>query len=234
MRDALSLIFVTGCLVVSIPALAVMVDIQPQTVFVPNGFDNNDEVVVVADGYLPDSCHRLTAPEIKIDRAKKQIMVQTRANSFEGVCNDMTVPFYSTIRLGYVPKGEFNIVNRQGQSLSGLRVVQATTSYPDDYLYAPVDTVSVETKADKAIATLKGRFTNTCLSIDSVKTTHSGNTIEVLPIMKVEDGEGTGRQCEVIEKEFSQAVELNVDKGRHLLHVRSLNGQSVNHLFTMQ
>jgi hypothetical protein len=211
----------------------VTVDITPQAIFVPNGFDDNDDVTVVIDGYLPDTCYRLKAPIVQKDPSSKTITVQPQALRFPGVCQDVIVPFTTAVSLGAVPNGSYKITTRKGEVQENVYVKKAVRPGPDDYLYAPVDTADVQWNQGKLVATIRGRFTENCLSIEEMRVINSGKTLELLPIMKREGSTPAGEPCQKKEIPFEKKVSLpTLASGRYLLHVRSLNGQAVNHVFT--
>lgn len=208
-----------------------LVDVKIQNLFVPYGYDDNDEVVVILDGYLPDTCFKLAGSEVKRDGDK--ITITQKAREYSGNCFDVTVPFTTTVKLGVLAKGDYAVVVNRGVLTDKLNVKEATKAGPDDYLYAPVEAVRVE--AGNAI--LQGRFTNNCLKIEDVKLSHTGKTVQVLPIMSLLTPSEAGHACETGEFTFSRSVglkDLKLDAGRHLLHVRSLDGQSVNAVFKPQ
>jgi hypothetical protein len=213
-----------------------IVDIQPLAFYVPVGFDDNDEVIAVVDGYLPDTCYRIRSAQVKHDLVNNRIIVQPKAVRFPGTCMDVTVPYSTEVRLGTLAEGSYQVATKSGQVSERLEVKEATHEKADDYLYAPVDTVDVQTLAGgKMQAKLMGRFTDTCLRFREVKVTNSGKTLEVLPVMKRVNEEEAGNKCEKREVPFEEVVQLpQLNPGRYLLHVRSLNGQSVNEVFAVR
>lgn len=211
-----------------------LVDLKPTTLFVPVGFDDNDSVVAVVDGYLPDTCYRLRSSEVTTDLSAKTITVQPKAVRLPGMCMDVTVPYTQVVDLGTLPGGTYSISTPDQSMNETLHVKRATTEKPDDYLYAPVDSAQIEVQGTAKLRTiLKGRLTNTCLRIQEVKVINSGKTIEVLPIMEQLDEAPGGLECATKEIPFEQKVALpRLTPGRYLLHVRSLNGQAINEVFT--
>src|SRR5687768_6583889 len=108
-------------------------DVKARILFVPNGFDDNDETVVVVDGYLPDTCYRLRSTDVQVDVEKKSIMVQPRAYVHkEGVCNDVTVPFSTVVSVGVIPSGTYTVSSRDGKLNERLVVKEAIKPGPDD------------------------------------------------------------------------------------------------------
>jgi len=207
--------------------------VQVAEVFVPVGFDDNDEVVVVLDGYLPNSCYKVEGAKVSVDANTKKVEVTQMARRWPGPCLLALVPFSSTVSVGMLPKGEFTVTS-YGAAEEKLAVGEATSAGPDDFLYAPVDHASIAPTAasGQVSAVLEGRFTNSCMAIEEVRVIDSGKTLEVLPIMKVEDRSDCRSNVEI---PFRKYVELpaGLGDGRHLLHVRSLNGRSVNTMFTV-
>lgn len=211
-----------------------IVDLEPTEIFIPVGFDDNDDVVAVVDGYLPDTCFRLRSPEMTVDAEKGKVMVQPKAMLFPGPCLDVTIPYTTVVRLGTVPKGTYTVATRKGNVSDSLNVKQATKQQPDDYLYAPVESAQIEKLAGNQLrAILSGRFTSNCLKLEEVRIANSGKTLEVLPIMKQLEKAENGEACKKVEMPFEEKVMLpEIKAGRHLLHVRTLNGHSVNEVFT--
>jgi hypothetical protein len=208
-------------------------------IFVPVGFDDRNEIIVVLDGFLPDPCHQLRHTQVKIDADANKAILTPMAEVFDGYCPDVTVPFQQVVSLGSMKAGAYTVELFDGshQESLGIKVaIPKPTS--DDYLYAPIDSAQVLFGQDGSpMAVLKGRFTSTCLVKDEIKVTDHEKTIEVLPIMKKLARNAFGQPCETTERDFVWTVTLpksSEEAGRHLLHVRSLNGQSVNEVFSGQ
>jgi hypothetical protein len=215
------------------PASGTLVAINAQASYVPVGFDDNDDVVVVLDGNLPDSCYKLSHTEVLKDAVTNKITVIQYARRYPGICLESLVPFSSESNLGVMPVGLFSVAS-PGAIQEKLEVTEATSAGPDEFLYAPVDSTKVT--FDETTATyrgiLEGRFTNTCMRIKEVTVINSGKTLEVLPKMELVDAPNG---CQTTEVPFSWTVDLpkEISKGRHLMHVRSLNGKAVNKMFSV-
>jgi hypothetical protein len=142
------------------------------------------------------------------------------------------VPYWFEARLGALAEGSYKITVNDGAVGETLAVAEATNAGPDDFLYAAIDAVTVDRQEGSSdlIAKIEGRFTNSCMVMDELRLIDNGKTINLLPIMKMEDGD----DCHAIELDFRRMVTLpeSVTAGRHLLHVRSLNGKAVNYLFS--
>ncbi len=216
-----------------------IVDLEPRTVFIPNGFDDNDDVVAVVDGYLPDTCHQLRSAFVEVNEAARKIVIQPRMVDFTSssvACMDVTIPYTSVVHLGVLSPGQYQITKRNGTAIQNLDVKRAGNQGPDDFLYASVDGLQVTANGGKAEVRLYGRHTNTCLTIEDVKVIPSleGKTIALLPVMGRKPGTTARTVCETKEVPYEKVVKLPelVQNERYLLHVRSSNGQSVNQVFT--
>ncbi len=211
-----------------------IVDIQPRAFFMPNGFDDNDDVVAVVDGYLPDSCYRLRRADVTVEYAAKKILVQPKAQIFPGPCMDVTIPYATPVNLGPLPSGTYTVTTRDGSLIDTVTVGRASFPGPDDHLYAPIDSVQVRKQPNGTLAAVvQGRFMSTCYEMQEVRIINSGKTFEVLPMMHERETTATGAKCEKKEIQFERTVPLPaLASGRFLLHVRSLNGQSVNEVFS--
>lgn len=210
------------------------VAVEGVDLFAPNGFDSNDEVVVVLDGYLPNSCYRLTQADVSIDETAFEIEISQMARRFPGPCIVPLVPFTTVIEVGMLREGTYTVISNNGRLRTTMTVAKATTSGsygPDDFLYAPVDYVSVaEDTAGNYAATISGRLTNSCMEFDQVKVIHNDRVIELLPILK----DMSDENCVGEDRPYSRTVMLpkHLKTGRNLVHVRSLNGSSKNAVFS--
>lgn len=215
-----------------------LIAVTPDHVFAPLGFDDNDNAQIVLDGELPDTCHKVGPATFKIDEVSQRIYVQQQAYYYPGAwCAQVRVPYVQTLNLGLLRAGEYEIVTQRDDgtliSVSSLPVAAATTASPDDHLYAPITDVFLE----KSLGTLEGRdvfytlyvsgsFNNSCMKFKEVKMlVRDNNVIEILPLVEMDKTGG----CTQLLTEFNVGVSLKgISKGRHLIHIRSLNGQSIN------
>ena len=215
-----------------------LISITPDHIFAPMGFDDNDNAQVVLDGELSDTCHKLGPTSFKIDEANQRIYVQQQAYYYPGAwCAQVRVPYVQTLNLGLLRAGQYEIVTQREDgtliSASMLPVAAATTLSPDDHLYAPVTDVFLE----KSLGTLEGQdvfhtlfvsgsFNNSCMKFKEMKMiVRDNNVIEILPLVEMDKTGG----CSQLVTEFNVGVSLkSIPKGRHLIHIRSLNGQSIN------
>lgn len=208
----------------------VLTPVRPYNTFIPNGFDNNDNVEVVLDGYLPNTCYRMAHTQVSRVPDTNTIKITQWARVFPGLCLQIVLPYSVEVPLGQLEAGDY-VVDPYGAPPFPLHVAESSGAGVDDYLYAPVDTAYVERDRGKYWVIFQGRFTNNCMRWKDVRVTNSGKTIEVLPIVEMADGD----HCRAQEIPYSWRAYLPDDmaEGRHLVHVRSLNGKAVNAVFSV-
>ena len=208
------------------------VPISVQKILAPAGFDSNDEAEVILDGYLPSTCWRLSHNTATVEQATGAIEITQYARQTNGPCLPAKVPFTSEAAIGLLPAGQYR-VSARGAPSRVLHIVAATVSGLDDFLYAPVDAVRVEVDqaAGGYVATLTGRLTNSCLVWDDVKVLDQGDVVVLLPVLKAADIATCATDTAEIEFKRQVPLPTGMMSGRHLLHVRSLNGKAVNTMF---
>ena len=145
----------------------------------------------------------------------------------------MVVPFNREIDLGLLKAGTYKVISvldKQEKEIGDMQVSIATNSEPDDYLYAPVSQAYFSEKDGKYFVTVSGVFPQTCYRMRDMVVRVQPNVLVVQPI-----AEKTDEVCEERLLPYSQTVEVqNVNTGRYLLHVRSLNGKAFNNLIDIQ
>ena len=221
--------FISGFMSTANAEDATLVEVQVARIFVPSGFDDNDEIQVVLDGQLPDGCHKLAHTELRRSEGSNAIVAVQWARKFPGQCPIVFVDFSTVINIGRLAAGEY-AVSSPGLDPRTLAVEAAPSNGQDNFIYANLDSVYVES-GDGPIfrAELSGTMTNSCLKWGETKVIDQGDVLIILPIMIYEDN----GQCHVISEPFTKLVPLpdRLPDGRNLVHVRSMNGQSVNYVF---
>ena len=203
--------------------------------YIPTGFDDNDNSEIVVAGVFPSACYKTGPSEISIHRETSEIHIAVNAYEYEGICAEVLTPFLQTIKLGFLKAGDYTVHITHSNLTDRMSIGTSVTSIPDDYLYAPVENAVMELSAGSQKLILEGTFPYTfvgCAIMSEIKVIQSKkDLLEVLPIMElVDDG-----RCLRENNEFSIAYNLK-DKleGKILIHVRVLNGQSYSRLVTME
>jgi hypothetical protein len=214
-----------------------LINLPPQYVFAPQGYDDNDNVQITISGDLPSTCFKSGPATAEVDAKQKTITIKNQSYFYSGCwCLYVSMPFTKTIDVGVLPAGEYNILveTKKGEALPRGKffVRQASAREPDDYVYALVEGTQVDPSEASTPAgapkTLKisGLLTSNCMDLAKVKVTYRApNVIEVQPIVKITNE----WSCDSERRPFSQDVTLSPPwAGRTLVHIRSMNGQAVN------
>lgn len=205
-----------------------------ENVFVPSGFDSNDNSEVIVTGTLPNLCHRYPQTKVVVNGNKIDIRVEALYYSPSSpFCPQLLVPFMETVNLGVLDKGMYKItVNgqspRRGHRFSSaIKVVEAPSDAVDDFIYANVEYVD-KTPHSRTVV-LKGHNPSDCFEFQEIKTvSNNKDTIAVLPILKK-----VHEYCplKMVSFEYEMEVPRGLPAEKVLLHVRAMNGKSVNSLF---
>ncbi len=205
--------------------------IPVEHIYVPKGFDSNDNSEVILSGHLPNLCHK--APKTTITQEGNKIMIEVTALKYHPTnpfCAEVLVPFIEPVSLGVLDKGMYDIVVN-GKSIfrkeANIFVAESTSPAIDEHVYANVD--HVEREEGSRTVKLVGYNPSDCLEFQEVKVaSNDKDTYAMLPIMKkVSDF------CPMKMTPFKYEVEVPSDLKNDavLLHVRAMDGKSVNTLF---
>lgn len=221
--------------------LPVLTNAPVRNVFVPVGFDDNDTVEVIVHGHFADSCNKMGPTIGLVDTDKSEITVGARALKYTAnSCIPMEVPFLQSVKLGQLKAGNYTVKLSGGRTLPELpktmTVSAATTSTADDNLYAPVDAVEfvpVPGQAGVYALTVSGIFPKSeagCMRLREVKILTYDGILIVLPISDFDANSGNCPQSNSpFDRMFKVTKNVTLDLKRDtLIHVRVLNGQSVN------
>jgi len=213
----------------------------PQQVYVPQGFDSNDNSQIVVEGAYNNSCYRWASPALKIDQRNQRIYIKNKAYFYpKSVCLQMRISYVKEVDFGVLSPGQYTIYfvdnNNKPHPFTKLQVEEALTSQPDDYLYLPVDRVEyLGQKKGIHYIQVEGQMASRCMKFKKAKVTHrrQNHVVEVLPIAeKLQE-----KPCPKRLHPYRQVIplgklDLPLDNSGHpeklLIHVRSLNGLSVN------
>ncbi|HEX4926206.1 MAG TPA: hypothetical protein VFV50_19085 [Bdellovibrionales bacterium] len=219
--------------VIADPTQPVLVQVPVQAAYIPSGFDSNDKAQIVVEGYLPNSCYRIGVAEAFVDQATNTVKVRQNAYMYNGMCLQMIIPFTLVVNVGLLEQGDYRVIDEKtSNELGRLPVKLSLHSEPDDHLYAAVqDTTIYLDQQKRLVAKMEGYFPDTCTKLEEVRIIReNSNVVAVLPIAKRVD---TGLCRRVLVPFVKHVLLPSLNKGRFLLHVRSLNGQAVNKMFNV-
>lgn len=203
------------------------VEVPAEHLYAPKGFDSNDNVELVVEGYLPNLCYQNPSTNVVVE--EKKISVTLNAMKFTDesrLCAEMIVPFIHTFDVGVLDRGNYSVV--VNEKVTGeLFVDEASSDAIDDYIYANVHSIDRIHGEEKVL--VKGYHPSDCLEFVGFEYLHNDlDTYSVLPIME-QVADFCPRKKTPFSYEFTVPRELKRDKV--LLHVRALNGRSVNAIF---
>lgn len=211
-----------------------------QTVFIPQGFDTNDLTEVVLHGYLPNGCYKPGTVSAEVDHGKDgeigTVYIDALvAHNTQAFCAEILVEYSEVVRVGYLKNKAYQVQLRShGVTLNQeIDVALSQTQGPDNHIYLPVESVEVTAKDGSQELVLRGTYTpqdKNCLMPDRYEIYRAPeNVIIVLPIGKVEAC-AKGQPPGSFVYRVPLGDDVQVGKGT-LVHVRSLNGRSVNKVY---
>lgn len=204
-------------------------------VYVPIGFDSNDNVEIVLAGEFPSSCYKVGLHSFRVTE-KNEILIQATTLFYPGsTCAQVITPFMQIVKIGVLKVGAYKvIVNDKSTPKKEFEIAQHLSEAPDDYLYAPVEFAEIETSSSTGIQYLEiqGRFPLMligCAYMQEVKINRDDpDVVVVQPIMAIT------YDCADHKVAFKQTVPLTSPfSGKGLIHVRVLNGISYNKLINL-
>ncbi len=223
---------------IALPALArpIQVPAPIERIFVPEGFDDNDNVEVVLYGEFPNSCYRVDNVRARANTADGRIEVEASALRYQGeICAQVVTPFIKPVSLGLLEAGDYEaVVSHAPAARANVNVGVRRTESPDDYIYAPVTSASLrwEEGSTKQLLNVKGTYPLTlvgCAVITDVRISLTqGDVVVAQPIMDfVDDERCDNRDSQNFDEDYVMPTAFT---GKGLLHVRVMNGNSLNTL----
>lgn len=201
-------------------------------VFIPAGFDSNDTVEIVVSGFLPNLCHKSPEAEVEFDGENININVSSLfyqdTNPF---CPSMIVPFEETVKLGLMDKGNYKIkVNGKSpwELNEKMKINESTSNAVDNFHYAYVSNIDKQTNVKEEVI-LKGYNPSDCFVLDRIDHLSNGkDSYSILPKMKQ-----VSSFCpmKMVPFSYKWKVPTELKRNKVLLHVRTMNGESVNTIY---
>ena len=209
-----------------------LVNAPVERVFVPFGFDDNDNVEVVLHGHFANTCYKIGPATAKVDEAAKTVTIEAQSYLYPGTCTQALINFSQSIKLGVVKQGDYKIVVKDTPQAKSalLKVAAATTGDADEVYYAPIDTIALNSQ--HSAVRVEGEWPYTfvgCMVMKEVRTElTTGNVLVVRPIAEFADGPECDSQR--LSHKFSIETPLTgpLATGDYLIHARVLNGNSLN------
>lgn len=205
--------------------------------FVPEGFDNNDNVEVIVTGKFPNPCYIKNKVDVEVEDNKVLINITALKKEGEGlaICEPLAVPYKEQITVGNLQGGDYEIIvneKTEFEKKDTLHVNVSASSSVDEHLYPIVEYVELGfTGGLSGEAFLIAKSPSDCLAFDKVEyQSNKKDTISILPIMKK-----ISSNCNEVKKRLQIPVKFNphaLNNKEVLLFVRSIEGKSVNTIIT--
>lgn len=207
-------------------------DVPVDHVFTPAGFDSNDNAEVVVTGFLPNLCYKAPKSVVSVNDGKISVSVKAIKKVVPmGFCANVIVPYVEYINIGVLDKGKYQIaVNEKSnwEKKSSISIAEASSNSIDDAVYASVDEISFGDEGSRKVL-LKGYNPSDCFELKEIVIMDNGvDTYSVLPKMK-QVRAFCPKKMIPFSYEFEVPEKLEADKV--LLHVRVMDGRSVNAFF---
>ncbi|MEY4064688.1 MAG: hypothetical protein RIR26_896 [Pseudomonadota bacterium] len=237
---ALSIVFAipSAALAGSRPVLA---PAPVQRAFIPEGFDDNDNVEVILHGHFPNSCMKVGPVDVSINADSRVVSLKPEVYAYESeLCAQVSIPFMQKVALGHLPAGawKLELPEKLAYEPAPLVVHRARSAAPDDALYAPVDEVVLipESQGALHLVVVSGRWPEPpegkCFELVRVANRMGAdNALVVLPIVEIKN-EGQCKVSRNAQKSFVGSAVVNGAISEDVLvHVRVMNGDSLNKFY---
>ena len=234
-----------GLMVVGGTAYAERVKVPVEALLAPSvGYEAKNNIQVVLYGVLPNSCYTLDGTSIERDSAKNSLKVTQYAfRDRKGVCaQDATLPphmasispFTNVVNVGRLAVGDFlftfDVVGGK-EAERVINVASDVTPTVDSMPYATISNAAVPdviNGTQNLEVTVQGVLTSTCDDLnEEVKIMKEQDVFVVLPTVK----QKLNIFCAQVLIPFEKKINLGkAAPGLYLVHTRSKNGQSLNHV----
>ena len=194
--------------------------------YVPKGFGSNDSVEVMVTGMFPNACFSRNDVQVSVNDDLIDITI-TAFEAQKAKCIQMKVPFKEVVTIGNLQGGEYKVrVNDKSrfELKEDLSIEEASSSAVDNHTYAAIDWV--EQKSQNEFVLHGWKYSN-CVELKKIEViSNDKDTLSILPEMKQ-----TSEVCPMKGMPVSYPVKVDFSSlkmKRPLLHVRTMDGKSVN------
>lgn len=208
------------------------VSVPVDHVFAPAGFDSNDHAEVVISGYLPNLCYKAPKADVKV--VGNKIQINMKANKIKrglGLCPTVIVPFIENVNIGLLDQGKYDLAvneNSPYEKNANMKVVEASSNSIDENIYANVSEIVRVSEQSRRVQ-LKGYNPSDCFELKEVQVVDNGSDVySVLPKLN-QLRDHCPKKMVPFVYEFS--VPESLAAPQVLLHVRVMDGKSMNALF---
>ncbi len=206
-------------------------------IFIPEGFDNNDIVEIIVEGYTPSLCHY--EPKINVKIENKMIYLSAISQyKAQSDCIKSMVPFQKVVKIAkdleagiytIMIEDFFNLKTKKViTSQFRLKVKNSRSSTHDEKIYANIEYIIP--RSSNSID-LIGYHPSSCYKKDKVQIKKISNTIVILPQLKIEKYAKCWPPKMVPFKYSIDIPQEYLSEEKILIHIRKMSGKSINYIF---
>lgn len=219
-------------LMVPVLGHAAMTPVPVDHVYSPAGFSSNDNAQIAITGFLPNLCYQAPKSVVSVKDGKVSVAMQANYKK-EGMtfCVNIKIPFVEYVDVGVLDKGQYDVLVNEAtkwSQISKLYIAEASSSSNEEVVYANVEEV-VRADPEGRKVLLKGYNPSDCFELKEIVIKDNGSdTYSILPQMKQ-----VRAQCpkKMIPFTYEFEVPEKLEASKVLLHVRVMDGRSVNAFF---
>ncbi len=224
-----SAFFMSAQILASTPA---SIKLAVDHIYSPKGFHDHEETEVILSGHLPNLCHK--SPKTEVSVKGREIHIEVSALHYEPTnpfCASVLVPFVETVQVGVLDKGRYEIIVNPKSRLmkkSEIFIEEQSSDAMAETVYANIYHIEKNNTGESVV--LKGYNPSDCFVLDSIDYQHNGkDTYSIYPKMKQ-----ISNFCprKMIPFSYEYKVPKELDFPRVLLHVKAMDGRSINTLYT--
>ncbi len=204
-----------------------------ESAFIPQDYDNYDSVKIVVTGTFPTTCYKV-GPDVKnIDANTKVLKISQMAYQYHNPrCVRFPVKFSKVIQVGFIATDRDVVYtvkdsNDDSSFLGKLPVRAISNLHANDIIYAPVSDAYVDPQRKEAV--LKGWLPDSCSNLADIRISRSSKDVLLIqPILK----HSSDTNCIAGNFPYERTVPIpTLESGTYLLHVRSINRESLERIF---
>ena len=208
-------------------------------IYVPHGFDDNDNVELILKGQFPNTCYKTGPVSVDIDKKAQKIKITAQSyRAQQTMCADVMISFIQPVHLGILDQGTYSVELAGNPNVAPIKlnIESAKHATQDDYLYAPVDiaTVAADDSGDHEVLRIEGNYPYMlvgCMVTKEVRTNYDKDGVLIVqPISEFADGDECTSQKLSTHYKIEKDLGKSGPKGEYLIHVRTLNGLSLNYM----
>ncbi len=207
-------------------------------IFVPHGFDDNDNVELILKGEFPSTCYKAGPVSFRVDQAARKIVITAQSyRAQQTMCADVMIRFVQPVHLGVLDEGTYTVELLDTPQVAPIQLTigKATKPTQDDFLYAPVDSATVQRDENgDDVLRIEGEYPymlTGCMVTRELRAQYDANGVLVVqPISEFTEGDECTSQNQNTHYLIKKDLGKLQTKGEILIHVRTLNGLSLNYV----